>query len=278
MKQENELISIITPVYNAHNNLEESIHSVIKQSYTNWELILVDDASSDGSLEIIKKYANLDNRIKYLHHSKNKGAALSRNNGLKHSRGRFITYLDSDDYWDKNKLKKQVKFMLKNNYAFTCVAYEKIDANGNSLHKIITCPNEINYNLYLRNTIIQTDCVMFDTKYIPKKLLKMPNIKKRQDAITWANILKHGYKCYGLKERLSFYRVLPNSLSSNKISVARVNWYWYRKIEKLTLIKAMYCFIGYAFNAIKKRFYYEKYINIIHHMVINGEIVKNNTN
>lgn len=169
-----EMITIITPVYNCEKLIEETIKCVQYQSYTNWEMILVDDCSTDLSSEIIKKIAKKDSRIKYLKLKTNSGAAVARNTALKNSKGRFIAYLDSDDLWKKSKLEKQIKYMTENNYAFTCTDYEKIDENGNTL-KIIRIPQKVNYNLFLRNTIIQTCGVMVDTKITGKEILVMPN-------------------------------------------------------------------------------------------------------
>lgn len=251
-------ISIITPVYKCENLIGETIKSVIAQTYQNWEMILVDDCSPDNSVAIIKKYAEKDNRIKYIKLEENSGAAIARNKALKESTGRFIAYLDADDLWKKEKLEKQVKFMLDNNYAFTCTDYEKIDENGKSLNKVIRIPQKVDYNLFLRNTIIQTVGVMVDIKLTGKELLKMPNIRRRQDAATWCQLLKNGFDCYEMPESLSYYRVVSNSLSSNKFKAIKMNWYWYRKIEKLPLWKTFYCFAGYAFNAVKKRIYIKK--------------------
>lgn len=258
MKKEENLVSIITPVYNCETLLENTIKGVLDQTYQNWELLLVDDCSKDNSAEIAKEYAKKDKRVKYFKLKENSGAAVARNFALENSKGRFIAYLDSDDLWKKEKLEKQVKFMLENNYAFTCTDYEKIDEGGNSLNKIIKIPKRVNYNLFLRNTIIQTVGVMVDTKLTGKELLVMPNIRRRQDAATWCQLLKNGFDCYEVPENLSYYRVVSNSLSSNKFKAVKMNWYWYRNIEKLSLCKTYYCFVGYAFNAVKKRIYIGK--------------------
>ena len=251
-------ISIITPVYKCEKFIENTIKSVLNQTYTNWELLLVDDCSPDNSAEIIKKYVEKDNRIKYFKIDKNRGVAIARNKALEEARGRFIAYLDADDLWKSTKLEKQVKFMLDNNYAFTCTDYEKIDEEGKSLNKTIEMPKHINYNLFLRNTIIQTVAVMVDIGITGKSLLVMPNIRKSEDAATWCQLLKNGYDCYRCPGNLSYYRVVKNSLSSNKFKAVKMNWYWYRKIEKLTFCKAVFCFIGYAYNATKKRMYIKK--------------------
>ena len=254
---ESQKVSVITPVYNCEKLIKETINSVQNQTYKNWEMLLVDDCSTDNSANIIKEIAKSDNRIKYYKLEKNSGAAIARNIALKESTGSFIAYLDSDDLWKKEKLEKQIKFMIQNNYAFTCTDYEKIDEDGNALNKIIKIPKKVDYDLFLRNTIIQTVGVMVNVKKVGKETLNMPNIRRRQDAATWCQILKKGYCCYECPENLSYYRVVSNSLSSNKFKAMKMNWYWYRKIEKLPLWKAGYCFVGYAYNAVKKRIYFK---------------------
>lgn len=253
-----EMVSIITPLYKCENFIEETIKCVIGQTYKKWEMLLIDDCTPDNSSEIVKKYSQIDNRIKYFKLDENSGAAIARNRGLKEAKGRFIAYLDADDLWKKDKLEKQIKFMIENNYAFTCTDYEKINEEGNSLNKIVRIPRKVNYNLFLRNTIIQTVGVIVDTKKTGKELLAMPNIRRRQDAATWCQLLKSGYDCYEVPENLSYYRVVNNSLSSNKIKAIKGTWFLYRKIEKLSLLKSCICFIGYAFNAVKKRIYIKK--------------------
>ena len=168
-KEVNELVSIITPIYKCEKFVKDTIECVLNQTHDNWELLMVDDCSPDNSADIIKKYAKDDSRIKYIKLEKNSGAAVARNKALHESKGRFISYLDDDDLWKNEKLEKQVNFMLDNNYAFTCTDYEKIDENGNSLNKIIKIPKKVNYNLFLRNTIIQTVGVMIDTKLTGKE-------------------------------------------------------------------------------------------------------------
>ena len=253
-----EKVSIITPVFNCEKLIEKTIECVIKQNYQNWEMLLVDDCSTDKSKDIIEKYSKKDSRIKYFILEKNSGAAVARNYALEQATGRFIAYLDADDLWKEDKLEKQVNFMIKNNYAFSCTSYEKIDENGTKKNKIVKMPEKINYDLYLRNTIIQTVGVMVDTNIIRKDLLIMPNIRRRQDAATWCQILKNNYDCYGMEDVLSYYRVVSNSLSSNKFKAVKGTWFLYRQIEKLSLIKSCFCFVGYAFNACKKRIYIGK--------------------
>lgn len=261
MNDEHSLISIITPIFNCEKLIAQTISCVQKQTYTNWELLIVDDCSTDNSAEIIDSYKREDSRIRYIKLPTNSGAAIARNRALKEAKGRFVAYLDADDLWKENKLEKQVAFMLTNNYAFTCTNYEKIDSNSESLNKIIKLPSKITYNLFLRNTIIQTVGVMIDVSMTGRELLTMPNIRRRQDAATWCQLLKNNFDCYAVPEALSYYRVVKHSLSSNKFKAIKMNWYWYRKIEHLSLFKTCYCFTGYALNAIKKRIYLQKYFS-----------------
>ena len=149
----NELVSIITPVYNNSEFIKQTIESVQKQTYKNWEMIIVDDCSTDRTPELIKKISQKDDRIKYIKLENNSGAAIARNKALSESRGRFIAYLDADDLWEKNKIQNQIDFMLAHDYAFVCSNYEKIDIN-NKIIKQVKIPKEINYKLFLRNTII----------------------------------------------------------------------------------------------------------------------------
>lgn len=266
------MVSIITPVYNSEKLIGKTIECVLNQTYQNWEMLLVDDCSTDKSASIIKKYSKKDSRIKYIKLKENSGAAKARNKALEESKGRFIAYLDADDLWKPQKLEKQIEFMKKNKYGFTCTDYEKIDEDGKSLNKIVKIPNKVNYNLFLRNTIIQTVGVMIDTKITGKELLVMPNIRRRQDAATWCQLLKNGFDCYEVPENLSYYRVVSNSLSSNKLKAVKGTWNLYRNIEKLSLLKSCYCFIGYAFNAVKKRIYIKK-SNEINFMRIGRKII-----
>lgn len=257
----NMKVSIITPVYNSEKFLKDTIESVINQTYKDWELILVDDCSDDDSKQVIDEYVKQDKRIRYYLLNENSGAAVARNYALEKSTGRFIAYLDADDLWFKQKLERQIKFMKNNNYGFTCADYEVIDEEGNSKNKIVNMPKRIDYNLFLRNTIIQTVGVVVDTEIINKQLLHMPLIRRRQDAATWCQILKSGFDCHGLNENLASYRRVNNSLSSNKIKAIKGTWYLYRRIEKLSFFKSCYSFIGYAWNACKKRIYIKGAIN-----------------
>lgn len=248
-------VTIITPSWNSEKYIENTIRSVQNQTHQNWEMIIVDDCSIDNTVEIIERIAMNDARVKVLQQPQNGGAAKARNRSMLEGTGRFIAYLDADDIWKPDKLEKQVEFMLKNKCGFTCTSYEVIDDDGKPKNKHIHMLPEVDYVGFLTNNLLQTVGIMIDTCIVDKKYLVMPDIRRRQDAATWLQILKAGFKCYGLDEILAEYRRADNSLSSNKFKAVKGIWSLYRDIEHLSLPFSCYCFVRYAFLAVWKRLY-----------------------
>lgn len=248
-----EKVSIIVPVYNAVQYIEDTVATVINQTYTNWELLLVDDGSTDGSRQLLTgmlaEYK--DERIQ-LFCRDNRGAAETRNFGLSKATGRYITYLDADDIWESHKLEKQLHFMNEKQAAFCFTGYEFADENGEGTGKIVRVPETISYKQALRNTTIFTSTVMFDSEKIEKHLLNMPNMKS-EDTALWFQILGRGYLAYGLNENLVRYRRVGGSLSSNKMEAIRRIWNLYRKSEHLSLPYSAYNFFFWALRAVKRR-------------------------
>ena len=253
-----DLVSIITPVYKCEEYIERTMNSVLAQTYTNWEMLLVDDCSPDGSAELVRKYAERDSRFRYIKLETNSGAAIARNTGLENAKGRYIAYLDADDIWHPTKLERQIQFMNENNVQFSCCDYEKIEADDTPLNKVVHMPKTITYNQLLSNTIIQTVGVIVDLNKVDRKLLVMPNVRRGQDSATWLQLLRNGVKFVGQNEVLAQYRRAPQSLSSNKLSAMKRTWYLYRGVEHLSLIKSCYCMIGWAWHASVKRIYIKK--------------------
>ncbi len=249
------LVSIITPSYNSEKFIEETIKSVIKQTYNNWEMIIVDDCSTDKTCEIVNSWIVRDKRIKLIRKQENSGAADSRNIALENSKGRFIAYLDADDMWLPNKLNKQVKFMTDMKCGFSCCSYEVIDSKGDSKEKFIRMKEKVDYMGFLCNNLLQTVGIMADIEIVERNKLIMPQMRRRQDAATWLQVLKSGYMCYGMQDILAQYRRVEGSLSSNKFKAVKGVWYLYRKVEKLSLLVSIYCFIRYAVLAVWKRVY-----------------------
>lgn len=252
MKEE-QLVSIIIPVYNSEKFIDKTIENVKEQVYENWELILINDCSTDESEKIIKEVEKDDKRIKLINLKENSGAAVARNIGIETAKGRYIAFLDADDLWDKEKLKKQINFMKENDYEFTFTGYEFADENGKGNGKIVNIPSKINYKQALKNTTIWTSTVIFDLEKLDKELVKMPNVKRGQDTATWWKVLKKIDYAYGLNEVLSYYRRTNNSLSSNKLKALKRTWNLYRNVEHLNMFYSFYNFCWYVFNAIKRR-------------------------
>lgn len=249
-----DLVSIVVPVYNVKAYIQNTIESVLNQTYTNWELILVENASTDGTLETVQAYleAHPDDRIKLYSIPDNIGAAAARNYGMERAGGRFVAYLDSDDLWQPGKLEQQVAFMKEKDAAFCFTGYEFATADGMGTGKVVRVPEEISYKEALKNTTIFTSTVMFDAKKFKKEDLMMPLVKSEDTALWW-RILRSGVTGYGLNENLVLYRRIAGSLSSNKLEAMRRVWNLYRKEEKLSLCFSAYNFLFWAINAVRRR-------------------------
>lgn len=245
-----ELVSIVVPVYNAEKYIKDTVDSVLAQTYDNWELILVENGSTDGTPEILKEFK--DPRIKCLWAEGNIGAARARNWGVENSTGRFVGYIDADDLWVPDKLEKQIKFMTDNNIGFCFTGYEFGTEDAKPTGKIVIVPDKISYKQALRNTTIFTSTVIFDTTIVPREKIDMPIIKS-EDTALWFKLLREGYEACGLNENLTIYRRPANSLSSNKLEAVRRIWNLYRKSEKLNFFYSCFCMIGWGFRAVKRR-------------------------
>lgn len=244
------LVSVITPAYNCAEYIEECIESVLNQTYKNWEMLIVNDKSTDNTQSIVESYVKKNSRIKLFNQEKNAGAAAARNKALELSQGRFVAFLDSDDAWKPNKLERQLEFMLENKYGFTFTSYEIMSVKPLDKKKIFRVPEKINYNQYLRNTIIGNLTVIMDKELLGEIRVEVGYL---EDVLTWMKYLRQGHIAYGLDENLAMYRVTESSVSSNKFKNAKRYFWCLREKQKLSLIKSIYCQIGYMYNAIKKR-------------------------
>ena len=247
----NRLVSIITPSYNSSKFIEECVNSVISQTYLEWEMIIVDDCSIDNSRNLITKFAKEDDRIKPIFLEENVGAAEARNIAIKKSQGKYIAFLDSDDLWKNNKLEKQLSFMNERNIAFSFTSYQPISENGMDKYSVIKVPYQIDYHSYLKNTIIGCLTVVIDRDKTGN--FEMPNIRSSHDMALWLLIMKRGFSAYGLNKNLAYYRIVSTSNTSKKWKAAKEVWDVYRKVEQLNIVYSAICFVGYVYNAIKKR-------------------------
>lgn len=246
------LVSIVMPVYNASAYLEKTIRSAQEQTYTNWELIAVDDASADDSFDLLCRLAQADPRIRPVRQEKNAGAAMARNRGMDLVQGRYLAFLDSDDIWAPDKLEKELAFLREKQAAFAFTAYEFGDSEGNGNGRIVHVPETLVYRKALSRTVIFTTTVLFDLEKIDRSLVRMPDVKS-EDTATWWQILRAGYTAYGLDENLAVYRRPANSLSSNKIEAIRRIWNLYRRQEKLSLPESVWYFCFWAWRAAARR-------------------------
>lgn len=251
-------VTVVTPSWNSEKYIEETIKSVQSQTYHNWEMIIVDDCSTDNTVDIVRKISEKDPRVQILLQDTNCGAAKARTRSMQSGTGRFVAYLDADDIWKPQKLEKQVAFMKEKDCGFSCTSYEIIDDDGRPKNKHVHMLPRVDYVGFLTNNLLQTVGIMVDTLKVDKKYLIMPDMRRRQDAATWLQVLRAGFECYGLDEILAEYRRTENSLSSNKFKAVKGIWNLYRNIEHLSLSFSWYCFVRYAFLALWKRTYIVK--------------------
>lgn len=241
------IVSIITPSHNSAPFISETIQSVLNQSFSDWELIIVDDCSTDNSVDVIQSFVERDSRIKLIQLSENSGAAVARNRAIEVAQGRYIAFLDSDDLWLPDKLKKQLAFMQTNDYPFCYAAYDKRDEHG-QVFGHIGVPDRVSYSDLLKMCSIGCLTAMYDTEYFGK--VTMPLIRKRQDLGLWLKLLKKTEYAYGLNQTLAQYRVRTDSISANKANAAKFTWRLYREVEGLNLMKASYYFSHYALRGL----------------------------
>ena len=246
------LVSVIVPVHNAEAFLKDTVDSILKQTYENLEIMLVDDASKDSSREMIKEYEVLDERVKPLILEDNVGVADARNKGIEAAKGQYIAFLDSDDIWLPTKLEEQISFMEKNNFGFTCTGYEFIDEGGTKIGKHVEVEPSVNYKDLLKQNTIGCLSVVIDREKIPN--IHMPKIH-HEDYVTWLSILKQGHSAYGLNKVLALYRRRATSLSGNKLKSAMWTWNILKNVEQIPLPKAVFYFSNYAIKNINKHFF-----------------------
>lgn len=244
------MVSVIIPVYNAEKFIEQTIKSVLSQSYKNFEIVLVDDCSTDASGNIIKSMQKEHSEIRYYKLDKNSGAAVARNKAIELAEGQFIAFLDSDDCWKPEKLEKQIQLANEKKAEFVFNAIEMIDENGNLVKGKRKIPSRVDYKFLLTNTVIPTSGVLIDISKTGK--FQMPLIRSGQDYATWLMLLRDGRVAYGLNEALTQYRRTEGSLSSKKSKNWKKVWRIQVEFEKINpLIAYIHCFM-YAINAVKK--------------------------
>lgn len=249
-----DLVSIIMPSYNTAEYIAESITSVQMQTYENWELIIVDDCSTDNTDEVVKKFLS-DSRIKYLKNDVNSGAAVSRNYALREAKGRWIAFLDSDDLWHPEKLEKQINFMLTTGYKFTYTDYI-IKQNGQWLPYVFYGPQVVNKRKMKDYCYVFTTTVMYDREYVG--LIQIESVRKNNDYAMWLKIIEKTH-CYRLDECLSYYIKHDGSISSgNKLKLIKHHYILWRVAEHKSRVSSCVLTLRNLFWGVIKKIKYKK--------------------
>lgn len=249
---DNDTVSVIIPVYNSEKFIGKTLDSTLKQSYRNLEIILVDDCSMDKSLQIITSYSIYHPNIICHKLKDNQGAAIARNTALKLATGRYIAFLDSDDLWHEKKIEMQLAFMKEKNASICCTALDCIDKDGKSLNSTRSVHEKISYKFLLRNTMIATSTVLIDRNKTGDFL--MPSRRGGQDYATWLMLMRNNTDCYGLNEILTHYRVMSNSLSSNKWKSIKQVWQIQTNNENINKFSAAINICLFITNAFIKHY------------------------
>lgn len=254
------LVSVIIPVYNSEKFIKSTLESVIKQTYSEIEIVIVDDCSTDSSRQIVEKITNTQSiaesqksrKIFYYRQPINQGAAVARNKALELASGQYIAFLDSDDMWKPEKLEKQISFMKSRNIGFCFSAIEMINQTGEVVKSKRDVKEEVTYSFLLKNTMIPTSSVVIDRNIVGD--FQMPLMRGGQDYATWLMLLRKVGTAYGINEALVQYRIGHSSLSSNKLNSLKQVWNIQTRQEKINKIEAVFNLFCFCFNALKKYF------------------------
>lgn len=250
---DNEIVSVITPVYNAERFLRETVESALNQTYPQMEIILVDDCSPDKSSEIIKELMATYPNIVYHLQPSNMGAGVARNTALELANGRYVAFLDADDVWKPEKTARQLELMKEKGSPFGYTAIEMIDETGKVVKGKRKVREKINYKFLLHNTMIATSTVIIDRKELGD--FRMPLRRGGQDYATWLSLLRSGCTAVGINEALEQYRLVSGSLSSNKLKSVKQIWEIQTKDEKIFPLIVLKNIFLYAVNAVMKYFF-----------------------
>jgi glycosyltransferase involved in cell wall biosynthesis len=242
----NELVSIIIPTYNTEKFIRDTLQSVQNQTYQNWEMILVDDASTDKTVSVIEEFAKKDSRIKLFKLEKNSGNGFARNIAVEKASGKYIAYLDADDLWFPEKLEKQIEFLKANNLPFTFSFYDCIDEEGNLLKRRVEAPINLTYSKLFFCNYVGNLTAIYDADYFGKIILEAT--QKRQDWRLWLTILKQIQVTKPVPEPLAFYRIRKNSISSSKFKLIKHNFGVYREFHKFNFVFSVLLMTRFLFT------------------------------
>lgn len=250
------LVTIVMPLYNAEHYVAETIESVLAQTLSDWNLVVVDDCSTDDSYRIVAEYAASDSRIRHIRLMSNGGAARARNAGVLEACGRYLAFIDADDIWMPEKLERQIDYMRQSGVAMCFTSYETVGPDG-AHRNFVRVPHRIGYRGFLKNTITCSHTIVFDLEIVDRSLLICPNYGDGfdfpEDMVVWLQVLKTGVMAYGIEDILAKYRRHASSRSADKRRAVARTWNAYRRVEKLSVPYSAYCLFWQLFHAMIKR-------------------------
>lgn len=244
------LVSIITPTFNSANFIAATIQSVQNQNYSNWEMIIIDDGSSDDTENIILNLIQNDDRVQFYKLSQNSGPAVARNKGIEKAKGNYMTFLDADDIWFPNFIEKSINTIIETKIPFVFSSYKRSNENLEFIYSDFIVPKKVTYTDILKSNSISCLTAFLDIKKVGKK--SMPLIRKRQDMGLWLQYLKEIPFAHGIQETQAIYRIRENSLSRKKLDLIKYQWKFYRQVEKLTIFQSTYYMFHWMYRGFLK--------------------------
>ena len=246
----NALVSIITPSYNSAKFIAETIQSVQNQTYSNWEMIIVDDGSSDETENVVLSIIQNDNRIQFHKLSQNSGPAVARNTGIEKASGDYLTFIDADDIWFPTFIENNIKTIQETGIPFVFSSYKRANEQLEFVYSDFIVPQKVSYTDILKSNSISCLTAFLDIKKLGKKY--MPLIRKRQDMGLWLNYLKVIPFAHGIQETQAIYRIRENSLSRKKSDLIKYQWQFYREVEKLNVFQSVYYMLHWMYRGFMK--------------------------
>jgi len=250
VENENLMVSVVIPAYNAEKYIEKTVRSVLKQTYTNFEVVIVDDCSTDGTFAIIQALAKEDARIKCYQNEKNSGVSITRNHAIERAKGNYVALLDADDLWMETKLEKQVKLAQETNAQIVYCSYAFVDENDKEILRPFIVPLTTNYEATLGKSVISCSTAMIERQLF--ETYKFEPDVYHEDYVLWLKMLKDNVKAVGDKDVLANYRLMEGTRSANKINSAIKRWQVYRKSMKMPFVKSAVAMIKYVINGLIK--------------------------
>jgi len=245
------MVSVIMPAYNAERTIKEAIESVLNQTYSDFELIVINDCSTDATKTIVERFVSSDSRVRLINNSVNSGVSVSRNTGISNAKGEYIAFLDSDDMWRKDKLEKQLDVMVSNNAILSYTASSFVDSNGKPYNYIMEAEEKTNLKTLLKKNLISCSSAMIKADVM--KTIKMPNDKMHEDYFVWITVLREYKFAYGVNEPLLIYRLASNSKSSNRFKSAKMIYNTYHAVGYNHLLAALLT-LRYTAHSVSKRY------------------------